>query len=80
MTELRGPYRIVREAFMREKAGADHDPTHIFYVAMLKHKTYEAYLADVGRTMIDRPGYKRGPTNGRDEILYCRRNGRIVDA
>jgi hypothetical protein len=80
MTDLRGGYRILKDAFIRKKAQTKSDPTHIFYEAMLRHKTYEAYLADVGRTIIDRPGYKRGPTNGRDEILYCRRNDRIADA
>ena len=80
MTDLRGQYRIVKEAFIRQKAAAVHHPTHIFYEAMLKHNTYEGYLADVGRTMVDRPGYKAGPTNGRDEILYCRRFRRIADA
>jgi hypothetical protein len=82
MTDLRGKYKILREAFIRQKASTFDDPTHIFYQAMLKHDTYDAYLADVGTKTIYRPDYKHknGHTDGRDEILYCRRNGRIIDA
>jgi hypothetical protein len=50
-----------------------------FYVAMLLSLTYEEYLAKVGVRTVDRPDYKEGATNGRDEILYCRRSGWIVD-
>ena len=79
-TNLSGRYRLVKQAFLRQKAAAVEDPTHGFYEAMLRHDTYEAYLADVGRVTVEKPGFKAGPVNGRDEILYCRRNGRIVDA
>jgi hypothetical protein len=74
---LTGPYKIVNEALLREKSGRG-DPRYIFYVAMRKHKTYEAYLAAVGRTLVEVQG-RKGPFHGRGEILYCRRHGWIVD-
>jgi hypothetical protein len=46
---------------------------------MLQHGTYEAYLADVGETLVDRPGKVMTPTSGRAEILYARRNRWVVD-
>ena len=46
---------------------------------MLTNRTYEGYLAEVGKMEVDRIGFKAGPTNGRDEILYCRRNGWVID-
>lgn len=78
-TRLSGGYRVIKDAFLRQKAADEAHPTHVFYKAMLKHSTYEAYLADVGPLDVVRPNFKKGPTNGRDEILYCRRGGRIAD-
>jgi hypothetical protein len=40
---------------------------------------YEAYLADVGSVAVERGGNVVSPTTGRDEILYARRKGWIVD-
>jgi hypothetical protein len=79
-TNLAGPYRIVRAkvSALREKAERG-GPTSVIYQAMLRNDNYEAYLAEIGQHTVDRPGYKAGPTNGRDEILYCRRNGWIED-
>jgi hypothetical protein len=47
---------------------------------MLRHGSYEAYLADVGTLAVELPGKKVNPITGRMEILYARRNGWIVDA
>jgi|GEM_PF-2372087 len=77
-THIKGRYRIVNEAFLREKANRD-DPRHPFYVAMLANDTYEGYLADVGRKLVEVDGFKQNPISGRFEILYCRRNGWIED-
>ncbi len=77
-TRLTGPYELVNEALLREKSQRG-DPRDKFYVAMRKHKTYEAYLADVGHELAEVPGLKESPFTGRQEILYCRRNGYIAD-
>jgi hypothetical protein len=78
-TNLRGRYRILNEAFLREKANRD-DPRRPFYVAMLANRTYEAYLVDVGAKAVMVEGYKQNPITGRMEILYARRSGWIADA
>lgn len=78
-TDLRGPYRILNEAFLREKANRD-DPRRQFYVAMLANRTYEGYLAEVGDKEVMVKGYKQNPITGRMEILYARRSGWITDA
>jgi hypothetical protein len=70
-TNLTGRYRVLNEAFLREKANRTFDPRHRFYEAMLSNETYEAYLAAVGDN--------RGPFSGRGEILYARRCGWIAD-
>jgi hypothetical protein len=75
---LTGSYRLKNEAFLREKAERD-DPRAPFYAAMLKNRTYETYLADIGDTKIDLEGYKANPISGRMEILYARRNHWIED-
>jgi hypothetical protein len=71
----------MNEAILHEKANRD-DPRHVFYVAMLKHRTYEGYLAEVGQTRVEVPGFKENPISGRREILFCRQrqNRWIVDA
>ena len=79
-THLTGRYRLLDEAFLREKANRTDDERHKLYVIMLECKTYEAYLAAVRETKIYREGYKQNPITGRGEILYCRRNGWIADA
>ncbi len=45
---LTGRYRLLNEAFLREKANRD-DPRNVFYAAMLRNSTYTAYLAEVGQ-------------------------------
>jgi len=80
MTEIRGRYRIVNDAFLREKAGRLNDPRHKFYEAMLSSKTYEEYLAQVGQAEVTVPTFKTGSISGRREILYARRHGWISDA
>ena len=76
-TDLRGRYRILNEAFLREKANRD-DPRRPFYVAMLANRTYEGYLAEVGAKQVIVESYKQSPITGRMEILYARRRGWIA--
>jgi hypothetical protein len=78
MTDLSGRYRILNEAFLREKANRD-DPRRPFYVAMLGNRTYEGYLAEVGGKEVMVEGYKQNPITGRMEILYARRSGWVAD-
>jgi len=78
-THLSGRYRIVNEAFLREKANRD-DPRKVFYIAMLANSSYGAYLAAVGSQAVEVNGYKQNPISGRMEILYARRKGWIRDA
>ena len=80
MTELRGPYQVKNLEFISGKAGQADDPRNIFYKNMLECRSYEAYLASVGRVRVEIPGYKAGPITGRMEILYARRNRWIADA
>jgi hypothetical protein len=75
---LAGEFRR-RNDHLRKRAGQIHDPRHGFYEAMLKHHTYEGYLAAVGELKVDVPTFKAGPISGRREILYARQNGWIVD-
>ena len=77
-TRLTGRYSRRNETFLQEKAARGNEVSD-FYRAMLQHNTYEAYLADVGQRLVDRPGMVVSPTSGRDEILYARRHGWIVD-
>lgn len=77
-TELSGPYVRRNESFLKQKSERRHE-TSVFYAAMLRHNRYEAYLADVGMVSVERPGRVVSPTTGRDEILYARRHGWIVD-
>lgn len=79
MTEITGRYRLVNDAYLREKANQSDDPRHVFYVAMLTSRTYEEYLARIANMKVSVASYKTGPIDGRMEILYCRRNGRIAD-
>jgi hypothetical protein len=78
-TELRGAYRVLKADILREKANRN-DPRKDFYKAMLQCRTYEAYLAEVGRKTVEVESYASGPISGRMEILYARRNGWIADA
>lgn len=79
-TKLVGLYNVLNESLLREKAHKKADPRHPFYEAMLRHRNYEAYLVEVGQTLVEIEGYKANPISGRMEILYCRRNGWIADA
>ena len=77
-TNLTGRYRVLNEAFLREKANRD-DPRRPFYVAMLANKTYDGYLAEVGQKEVMVEGYKQNPITGRMEILYARRHKWVAD-
>jgi hypothetical protein len=76
---LTGPYRVLNEGFLREKANRD-DPRRIFYAAMLTNRTYEGYLAEVGQKEVVVEGCKESPIRGRREILYARRYKWIADS
>jgi hypothetical protein len=78
-TIITGRYRIMNEAFLREKANRQFDPRHRFYVAMLSNETYEAYLAAVAENRDRVQYYRSTPLSGRGEILYARRSGWIAD-
>lgn len=77
-TDLRGRYTRHNVEFLQKQAQRG-DPRDPFYQAMLKHDTYEAYLADVGQKKIELPGRVVHAISGRMEILYARRNGWIKD-
>jgi len=77
-TECDASDGVLNEAFLREKSHRD-DPRKVFYVAMLDHRTYGGYLAEVGQKLVAVEGYKANPISGRMEILYCRRSGWIAD-
>ena len=76
---LTGHYRVLDEAFLREKANRKNDPRHVFYAAMLANKTYQAYLDEIGQRKVTVNGFKDGPIKGRREILYARQHGWIAD-
>jgi hypothetical protein len=76
-TPLSGPYRIVNDVILRQKAHGH--PCQAFYVAMLTSLTYEEYLARVGQVEVVIPHRKDNPASGRREILYCRQHGWIRD-
>lgn len=78
-TDLRGRYTRHNVEFLQKQARRG-DPRDPFYRAMLKHDTYEAYLADVGGVSVEIAHYKQNPVTGRGEILYARRNAWIKDA
>lgn len=78
-TVISGPYNLLNVGFLRQQAVRD-DPRNVFYAAMLKHRTYEAYLAEVGSVGVEVPNNKMNPITGRAEILYARRNGWVVDS
>jgi hypothetical protein len=78
-TNLRGSYVRRGLDILTEKANRG-DARDRFYRAMLRHETYEAYLADVGSVTVEISGYKANPITGRMEILYARRRGWIRDA
>lgn len=76
---LQGRYRILDEAYLRERSNRKDDPRHVFYEAMLSNNNYAGYLASVGQKEVTVQSYKDGPISGRMEILYARRNKKIGD-
>jgi hypothetical protein len=81
-TNITGRYRVVNEAFLRERSERVFDQRHCFYQAMLSNETYEAYLAAVRGNSVKIQFWKTGPIrrqSGRGEILYARSNGWIAD-
>ena len=77
-SSLKGRYRAVRLDLIEEKL-ADDDPRRPFYLAMLRYRTYEEYLAMVGDHMVELPGFAGRRVSGRDEIVRCRAIGWIAD-
>ena len=78
-TKLSGRFTRLHIAYLQQRAAKTSDPRHVFYRAMLETDTYEAYLAATkGRTATTGNRIQDG-TDGRAEILYARRNRRIVD-
>jgi hypothetical protein len=71
-----GPYELVTEGALAREVSKRRSA--ILY-GDEKAQTYEAYLADVGHELAGVPGLKESPFTGRQEILYCRRNGYIAD-
>lgn len=79
--EFSGRFKRVNEAFLRERANRQDDPRKIFYKAMLRCETYEAYEAEVGNTEVlvetfNPPRFVSGHT----EMWYARDSGWIQDA
>jgi hypothetical protein len=77
-THISGRYVRSNIEFL-ERQAKRNDPRCVFYAAMLRHNTYEAYLADVGQVAVEIPNKVVNPITGRMEILYARRNGWIAD-
>ena len=75
-----GNYVVVDQAFLREKANRTHDPRHVFYKAVLEHRSYEKYENAVRGIRISVPSFRTGPITGHMEIMYARRMGWIEDA
>jgi hypothetical protein len=80
MDELKGPYKIVNDTQMRERANKTDDPRHIFYTAGLTSRTYEEYLERVGHIKVDPPTHPSRAVTGRVEIKWWRDQGWIRDA
>jgi hypothetical protein len=79
MTSLSGRFGRKNIAHLSKRAGQISDPRHVFYKAMLEHRTYEKYLEQVGEVKVNVPTFHSGPISGRREILYARHNGWIID-
>ena len=77
-TLLSGRYAITNSDLINDKA-TRNDPRKVFYEAMIESRTYEEYLSKVGSLHVEIAAYRKGPINGRMEILYARRNGWIRD-
>jgi hypothetical protein len=78
-SRLVGRYRFVRLDLIEEKAAAEDDPRRIFYLAMLRCRTYEEYLALVRNHTVEAPGLSSRKITGRDEIIRARLMGWIAD-
>jgi len=80
-TVLAGRYEVVDLPYLRRRANDKSDQRHVFYDAMLKHDSYEAYEAATDGIKVTAPTFGEGNASisGRDEILYARRNNRIAD-
>jgi hypothetical protein len=76
---LTGRYTRLNDAFLRQRASRVDDPRYVFCVAMSGNDTFEGYDAAVEGIQVLVPSYKKGPINGRMELLYARRSGWIAD-
>ena len=70
--ELKGRYKFANQKKPEERAANKQDPRHVFYEAMLRHSTFEAYDADVGDQVVVNKGQRRYVT-GRAEMSYAAR-------
>lgn len=78
-TELRGRFHLVQDVYLRKKASDRSCPVYAFFEATPTSANCEDYFAKVGQIEVNKPGFKENPVTARDEILYARRNKRIVD-
>jgi hypothetical protein len=76
-----GNYKIADAAQLRDHANRHGDPRNVFYQAMLKNNTYEAYEASIRHIEVSPTTpmrtYHKKPITGRAEFLYARRQGWI---
>lgn len=81
-THLAGRFQCTSLAFLRDRAGRKDDPRNVFYEAMLRCDTYDSYAEGVDGISVTVSAFGDGkkPINRRDEILYARRSGHMVDA
>jgi len=81
-TRLSGHYTKRHADFLRQRAARADDPRSVFYEAMLKYDTYEAYENATGGIAVKVASFGNGqvPITSRAEILYARRSGHIADA
>lgn len=68
---FRGPYRIVNESRIRERARNEGDPRHPFYQAMLACTSYEEYYSKVGGIKV-KPSTTTYKSNAHMEMRYAR--------
>jgi hypothetical protein len=77
--EFHGRYRFANQKRPEIRKANQNDPRHIFYEAMFRHNTFEAYEADVGeKTVLIRTSTGTRPVSGHDEIRYAVRDRKWI--